>query len=227
MTLCLYVQRLEKLCPPYLVYHRNEENKTAHELFAEDKVKPHEEAKEWLKRTSEHCTVVIILIATVAFAAAYTVPGGPDETGFPILLHRPLFIIFAITDVLSLGFALTAVVVFLTILTSPYRLIDFRRLFPQKLWLGFTLLFLSVSMMMVAFAATIILMIHSKERWIKIALYIIAFFPIVLFMLSYIPIYTNLLKTFNYWFKKSTKSLPRPTFGSRLPIPKTFSFQGV
>ena len=216
------MQRLEALCPNYLINHRNKQKKTARELFAAEKEKLRVEAKEWLKRTAEHCTVVIILIATVAFAAAYTVPGGPDETGFPILVHHPLFIIFAITDVLSLGFALTAVVVFLTILTSPYRLNDFRRSLPQKLWLGFTLLFLSVSMMMVAFAATIILMIHSKERWTKIALYIIAFFPILLFMLSYVPIYTNLLKTFNYWIKKSTKSLLRPTFSSRRLFLKHF-----
>jgi hypothetical protein len=33
-------------------------------------------AKEWLKTTAEGCSVVAVLIATVAFAAAYTVPVG-------------------------------------------------------------------------------------------------------------------------------------------------------
>ncbi|KAL3575995.1 hypothetical protein D5086_021278 [Populus alba] len=45
-------------------------------------------AKEWLKTTAEGCSVVAVLIATVAFAAAYTVPGGPNQsTGVPVLLY--------------------------------------------------------------------------------------------------------------------------------------------
>ncbi|KAL3575996.1 hypothetical protein D5086_021279 [Populus alba] len=44
-------------------------------------------AKEWLKTTAEGCSVVAVLIATVAFAAAYTVPGGPNQsTGVPVLV---------------------------------------------------------------------------------------------------------------------------------------------
>ncbi|XP_021738104.1 ankyrin repeat-containing protein ITN1-like [Chenopodium quinoa] len=206
----LLLEYLENTCPSYLVNHRNDQMMTADELFALNNEKLRIEAKDWLKRTAEHNTVVIILIATVAFAAAYAIPGGPNQTtGYPLLIGLPFFLVFTVTDVLSLGFALTAVIVFLAILTSSYQLKDFRRSLPQKLLLGFTLLFLSVTMMMVAFAATILLMVNTKERWTKTALYIVAFFPICIFMLSYIPLYIKLVKTLNYWVKKIGKSLPR------------------
>ncbi|XP_056694762.1 protein ACCELERATED CELL DEATH 6 isoform X2 [Spinacia oleracea] len=206
----LLLEHLESICPSYLVNHRNDQMMTADELFAKNNESHRIEAKDWLKRTAEHNTVVIILIATVAFAAAYTIPGGPNQdTGYPLLIGLPFFLVFTVTDVLSLGFALTAIVVFLAILTSSYQLKDFRRSLPQKLLLGFTLLFLSVTMMMVAFAATILLMVNKKERWTKITLYIVAFFPICIFMLSYIPLYIKLVKTLNYWIKKLGESLPR------------------
>ena len=33
-----------------------------------------------MKSTAERSSVVAVLIATVAFAAAYTVPGGPNQS---------------------------------------------------------------------------------------------------------------------------------------------------
>nr|TKR79644.1 ankyrin repeat-containing protein [Populus alba] len=100
-------------------------------------------AKEWLKTTAEGCSVVAVLIATVAFAAAYTVPGGPNQsTGVPVLVNKPFFVVFTVTDVLSLTFALTSVVTFLSILTSPFRFKDFKHTLPNKLMVGFAFLFL-------------------------------------------------------------------------------------
>ncbi|GFZ03319.1 hypothetical protein Acr_15g0019270 [Actinidia rufa] len=42
------------------------------ELFETNNTKLRDNAKEWLKRTAENCSIVSVLIATVAFAAAYT-----------------------------------------------------------------------------------------------------------------------------------------------------------
>ena len=55
-------------------------------------------------RTTENCTILSIFIATVAFAAAYTVPGGPNQdTGIPILNSKPFFVVFILTEVFSLA----------------------------------------------------------------------------------------------------------------------------
>lgn len=163
---------------------------TPEELFATANNELRAQSKEWLIHTAEGCSVVAVLIATVAFAAAYTVPGGAnEETGYPILLHHPFFLTFTVSDVLSLTFSLAAVVTFLSILSSPFRLQDFKQALPNKLTLGFTFLFLSVCLMMVAFAATILLMIKNKEHWAKILLYTCSFIPVGIFALSYFPVY--------------------------------------
>ncbi|KAI8551767.1 hypothetical protein RHMOL_Rhmol06G0212000 [Rhododendron molle] len=212
-ALCLLnLQRVWDICPGSLLNTLNEDKKTAQKLFEEDIEPLRKKAKEWLQRTAEHCSLVAVLIATVAFAAAYTIPGGPNQsTGFPILLDRPFFVVFTLTDVLSLTFALTSVIIFLRILTSPFCLKDFKQSLPQILMLGVTLLILSVSMMMFAFAATVILMINKREEWTKVALYTASLLPVTIFALSYLPLYLSLMKTFNYSLKKVAMIFPRFT----------------
>nr|XP_048322545.1 ankyrin repeat-containing protein ITN1-like [Ziziphus jujuba var. spinosa] len=123
------------------------------------------DAQSWIKQTSESCSTIAVFIASVAFVAAYTIPGGSDKkTGVPILLHNFFFTVFAVMDVLSLISSLILVVLFLSILTSPFELQDFRNSLPRKLTFGFTFLFISVAVTMLAFAATIILVIHLKKH---------------------------------------------------------------
>lgn len=212
-ALCLLnLQRVWDICPGSLLNTLNEDKKTAQKLFEEENEPLRKKAKEWLQRTAEHCSLVAVLIATVAFAAAYTIPGGPNQsTGFPILLNRPFFVVFTLTDVLSLTFALTSVIIFLRILTSPFRLKDFKQSLPQILMLGVTLLILSVSMMMFAFAATVILMTNKRKEWTKVALYTASLLPVTIFALSYLPLYLSLMKTFNYSLKKVAMIFPRFT----------------
>ncbi|KAH0671308.1 hypothetical protein KY285_024051 [Solanum tuberosum] len=206
----LLFERVKSVCSADFFEIINEEGKTAEELFTKANATLRSEAKDWLKRTAENCTIVAVLIATVAFAAAYTIPGGPNQsTGYPVLLAQPFFVIFTIGDVLSITFALTSMITFLSILTSSFLLHEFRRSLPQKLILGVTLLILSVSMMMLAFASTIILMIHYKERWTKIALSSMAFLPVTIFAVSYFPLYVSLWKNFNYSLRKLSRAFPR------------------
>lgn len=179
-------------------------------LFALNKEPLREKSQEWLKRTAENCSIVAVLIATVAFAAAYTVPGGSkEEDGSPVLLNQPFFVLFTITDVLSLTFCLTSVVIFLSILTSSFRLNDFKQSLPQQLMLGISCLILSVSMMMLAFAATVILMIRNNQQWTRIALYLVAFLPVTVFAVIYLPLYLSLMGTYKYTIKKWWSYLPR------------------
>ncbi|ESR37812.1 hypothetical protein CICLE_v10029847mg, partial [Citrus x clementina] len=186
----LWYERVEEVSMPHFRNHQNNMGFTPEELFATANNELRAQSKEWLIHTAEGCSVVAVLIATVAFAAAYTVPGGAnEETGYPILLRHPFFVTFTVSDVLSLTFSLAAVVTFLSILSSPFRLQDFKQSLPNKLTMGFAFLFLSVCLMMVAFAATILLMIKNKEHWAKVLLYTCSFIPVGIFALSYFPIY--------------------------------------
>ncbi|EXB77016.1 Ankyrin repeat-containing protein [Morus notabilis] len=195
----LWFERVRKIIPPHYEMHRSrfkDKSETAEEFFRRTHEKLLKEAQEWLKRTSESCSAVAVLIATVAFAAAYTVPGGSDQdTGVPVLLHDPFFLVFTVMDVLSLASSLTSVVMFLSILTSPFELRDFRLALPRKLIMAFTFLFFSVAVTMLAFAATIVLIIHLKNRWTTSIIYTVAFLPVTVFALLQFPLYLAFMDT--------------------------------
>nr|GEX89564.1 ankyrin repeat-containing protein At5g02620-like [Tanacetum cinerariifolium] len=192
----LLYESVRKVCTKLATLQMNNDGRTAEQLFTENNEQLRIDAKQWMRSTAEHCTIIAVLIATVAFAAAYTVPGGPNqETGYPLLRNKPYFIIFALADALSLTFSMTSVITFLSILTSSFWLSDFRNYLHNKLLLGLTMLILSVSFMMVAFAATLVLTISSRQRWTNITLYAISFLPVTMFMFSYVRLYTRLIKT--------------------------------
>lgn len=191
-----WFDRVRKIIPPHYEMHRSRtKDETAQEFFERTHAKLLKEAQEWLKRTSESCSTVAVLIATVAFAAAYTVPGGSNQdTGLPVLLHDPIFLVFTVMDVLSLASSLTSVVMFLSILTSPFQLQDFRHSLPLKLILGFSFLFFSVAVMMLTFTATILLIVHLKKRWTTLLIYTVAFLPVSIFAILQVPLYLTFMK---------------------------------
>ncbi|XP_026444347.1 uncharacterized protein LOC113344630 [Papaver somniferum] len=91
----------------------NNKGETAQFLFTENHKDLMEKAEKWMKELHTSCMVVAALIATIAFAAAITVPGGnisdmdSGENGFPVFLHKKLFMLFAITDALALFSSVT------------------------------------------------------------------------------------------------------------------------
>ncbi|KAK9945236.1 hypothetical protein M0R45_010761 [Rubus argutus] len=57
----------------------NKKNQTAKEIFTSSHTDMVKDGGQWLNNTSQSCSVVAALIATVAFATASTVPGGIKE----------------------------------------------------------------------------------------------------------------------------------------------------
>ena len=139
------MQRVRKIMPSHYVLHRNSDGKTADELFNEKHKDLLKKAQEWIKETSQPCSAVAVLVAIVVFTAAYTIPGGNDDKGGPIFLHSHFFLFFTVMDVVSLASSLTFVVMFLSILTSPFEPQNFLKFLLRKLMVGFTLLFFSVT----------------------------------------------------------------------------------
>ena len=77
----MFVQKVKKLVKSDFFRLFNHKNQTAQELFADNYSKLHEDSKKWLEETSKNCTIVAVLIATVAFAAAYTVRSEEGRVG--------------------------------------------------------------------------------------------------------------------------------------------------
>ncbi|XP_011011253.1 PREDICTED: ankyrin repeat-containing protein At3g12360-like isoform X4 [Populus euphratica] len=217
-----WFKRVQRAVPPYLSEQRaprevppdNEgmqrgKELTALELFQEEHKAQLKLAQEWIEKTSQSCSAVAVLLATVVFAAAYTIPGGSDERGFPIFLHNRFFLAFTILDVIALASSLTSVVMFLSILTSPFEYENFYHNIPRKLIWGFTLLFLSVMTTMLAFACTLFLIIHFRKKWTTGLISFAAFLPVTVFALMQFPLYVSFPSTMEDFFKEARKYLPR------------------
>lgn len=187
------MQRVRKLVPPHFINHRNNYGQTAEELFTSQHKKLMEEGRKWIDQTTKACTIVAVLIATVAYTCAYTTPGGSNsKTGHPLLLKETPFHTFTTSDTLSLCFSLTSVVLFLSIMTSKMDQEDFRRSLPLKLVLGLTTLFLAVASMMVAFAATLVLIVGKRLHSAATPVYTVACCPVALFLVLEFPLYLNI-----------------------------------
>ncbi|XP_061367163.1 uncharacterized protein LOC133310279 [Gastrolobium bilobum] len=119
------VMRVKAKVPPKLILHSNSDKLKASELFEIEHEEMLKEAQDWIKGTAQSCSAVAVLVATVVFAAAYTVPGGVNDNGVPVFLNSPLFLFFTIADVVALACSMVSVMMFLSILTSPFEMESF------------------------------------------------------------------------------------------------------
>ncbi|XP_021831743.1 ankyrin repeat-containing protein ITN1-like [Prunus avium] len=140
----------------------NKEGKRPHELFTQNHKTLKEDGEKWMKDTATSCTVVGALTITIMFAAAFTVPGGNDGEGFPIFLHKKMFIVFIVSGAISLFSSITSVLMFLGILTSRYAEDDFLKSLPTKMIIGLSTLLISIATMVVAFCSGLFLMLHKR-----------------------------------------------------------------
>ncbi|MED6155104.1 hypothetical protein PIB30_002314 [Stylosanthes scabra] len=172
----------------------NKHSQTPREVFVESHQKLVKSGVEWLKQISESCSVVAALIATVAFATSTTVPGGiKEDTGAPTLEDTPAFKVFAITSLIALACSVTAVVLFLSILTSRHQEYDFGHSLPRKLILGLTSLFMSITSMLVSFCAGHYLVLRNKLKDVALPIYAVTCLPVTLFALAQFPLYIDLI----------------------------------
>ncbi|XP_050134518.1 uncharacterized protein LOC126610479 isoform X7 [Malus sylvestris] len=169
--------------PPFTEYGLN-----AVRFFTEDHKELHEKGEKWMKDTASSYIIVSALIITIMFAAAFTVPGGNNqETGFPIFLNEKLFMVFVVSDAISLFSSVTSALMFLSILTSRYAEDDFLKSLPTKMIIGLSTLFISVATMMVAFSSAIFIMLRDKSS-ISTPIIFLASVPVILFVWMHFPL---------------------------------------
>ncbi|KAM7486089.1 hypothetical protein LguiA_002098 [Lonicera macranthoides] len=148
---------------------KNNTGRTPLMVFNETHLELIAQGEKWMKQMSNSYTIVGALIVTIVFAAAITVPGGNNgSTGFPILTSNPAFLVFALSDALALFASTSSVLMFLSILTSRYGVEDFLYALPKRLIIGLATLFLSILFMMIAFGATLQIVIGDRVSWILI-----------------------------------------------------------
>ncbi|XVF27960.1 hypothetical protein REPUB_Repub14bG0154100 [Reevesia pubescens] len=187
-----WFKKVGKQIPPPYAMHRDKDNQTAKDLFNKQHQHQLELAQDWVKNTCQSSSTVAVLVASVVFAAAYTVPGGfHAKSGRPVLLttEKPLYSFFTVVDIAGLASSLTSVVVFLSILTSSLELPEFSHTIPRNMSIGFTSLFFSVTATMLTFTTTIFLLAQLQKKWTTTLTYAAALLPISVFAVFQFPLY--------------------------------------
>ncbi|KAJ9555376.1 hypothetical protein OSB04_009990 [Centaurea solstitialis] len=173
----------------------NRQGKTPRMVFSEVHESLLTEGRDWMKAAADSSSTVAALIVTVAFAAAFTVPGGNKSEGKPVYLDNGSFMLFIISDAVALFSSVTSVLMFLGILTSRYAEEDFLYTLPTKMTIGLISLFLSLAAMIVAFSATLSVVLQDKVRWIAAPLLAIACIPVGVFGVLQFPLLVRLINS--------------------------------
>ncbi|XP_057998047.1 ankyrin repeat-containing protein ITN1-like [Hevea brasiliensis] len=189
-----WYKEIESMVPPKFGERLNENGLTPVALFTKEHRELVKEGERWMKNNTASCMVVAALIATVMFTTAFTVPGGNDKKGFPIFLGYDAFLVFIVSNALSLFSSSTSVLIFLGILTARFAEIDFLESLPKKLILGLFTLFFSVVTMMIAFGSTLFIILEKRLSWIAIPVTILSIIPIVFFVFYQFPLLIQMVK---------------------------------
>ncbi|GKD24152.1 ankyrin repeat-containing protein, partial [Tanacetum coccineum] len=187
---------VEQMVPSLSRKTMNNDGKTPQELFTEMHTDLVSRGEKWMKDTAAQCMVVATLIATIVFAAVFTLPGGYNQsTGIPFFIPKSALIVLVISYAISLMLSSVAVLMFLSILTSRYAEHDFLESLPKKLMFGMATLFLSIMTMMVTFSASFFVLYHTNLKWVPFIATGFAAFPVILFVILQFPLLKDVFYT--------------------------------
>ncbi|KAI3876077.1 hypothetical protein MKX03_003433 [Papaver bracteatum] len=192
-----WFQEVERVVPPRYKKMKNytDQMLTPQALFSSEHQVLAKEAKEWMKEMASACILVTALIATVMFAAPFTLPGGThQDTGVSLTLKSRAFRVFIVSDVISLFASCTSLMMFFSILTARFAERDFLTSLPRRLILGLFTLFISISSMMATFTATVVIVLREDVGfrayiWVSI----LACIPVVVFAFLQLRLFGNLV----------------------------------
>lgn len=187
------MQEVENFIDPLFQHARNIDKTTPQKLFSDEHKDLLNEAGQWMKDVSASCTVVAALIITMAFAGAFTLPGGNEADGKPLFLNKRTFMLFIITDAIALFSSTASVVMFLGILTARFSEEDFLSKLPKRMTIGLVSLFVSLAATMIAFSATLAIVLEHKVSWIAAPLVIMTCVPVGLFCWLQFPLLIELV----------------------------------
>ncbi|XP_035543056.1 ankyrin repeat-containing protein NPR4-like [Juglans regia] len=179
---------VESICLPITRELLNDQGLTPRQVFRKTHLSLKENAKRWMKETTNSGLVAATLIVTLMFTTAFTTPGGnSEETGLPVLINDTQFKIFMVTVSVSLFSSSVSLLMFLRLFTSRYVEEDFLISLPIKMTIGFFALFISIGTMIAGFCLAITLQLQG-QRSILIPIILLVAFPLWTFSWVFIPL---------------------------------------
>ncbi|XP_042043431.1 uncharacterized protein LOC121788902 [Salvia splendens] len=159
------------------VNKKNSEGKTPHELFVSEHKELKKRAEEFMKQTAKSC----MLVATVVFTTAFTVPG-----------NNRIITVFPASEVVVMFSLLTSMLMFLSLLTSRYSDEDFLKKLPLCLAVGLSSLFVSILAMDVAFVTWLRFFEHGWPAMTLLLIFLVS--APMMFMVLEFPLLVSILR---------------------------------
>ncbi|GKE32881.1 ankyrin repeat-containing domain, PGG domain protein [Tanacetum coccineum] len=179
----LWFKEVKRMIPPPFRERKNKDGFTPRDLFTMEHQDLIAQGENWMKSTASQGMVVATLIATIVFAAAFTVPVGYNQNdGIPMFKRKLSFVAFVVADAISLFLSSASILTFLSIHTSRYAERDFVASSPMKLMFGLAALFLSIGTMMVTFSVSFFVLYNREMKWIPIFISLFAVTPAILYV---------------------------------------------
>ncbi|KAK2983386.1 hypothetical protein RJ640_016010 [Escallonia rubra] len=191
-----WFKEVEKFVRPAFKDMHNSDKETPAMVFTREHMKLVIEGEKWMKETATSCSIAAALIVTIVFAAAITVPGGNNQdSGYPIFSRYQAFMIFAVSDTISLFTSVTSLLMFLSILTARYAEEEFLYALPKRLIMGLLTLFLAITSMIIAFGATVYLVFGEREVWVLVLMATLAGGPVISFLFMLTPLLVQVISS--------------------------------
>lgn len=202
------MQFVKESMPPHFFSPYNKDYNTPRDIFVQTHQNLVKSDGDWLKKTSQSCSLVAALLATAAFYTSTTVPGGVKKcAGSPTLENTEAFNVFAMSSLIALCCSISSLVLFLSILTSRLKEQDFGKDLPLKLLFGLTSLFVSITSMLLSFCAGHPFVLTKKLKDAAVPVYGAICVPATLFALAQFPLYLDVARaTFMKVPKRSSKA---------------------
>ncbi|RVW13770.1 hypothetical protein CK203_083646 [Vitis vinifera] len=190
-----WYQYVQNSLPPHFVVQKNRDRRTPDEIFQIQHQKLEDESKQWLNSTSNSCSFIAALIATVAFASSASIPGGvKQDTGEPVFENHLAFSIFAMASLVALCCSVISLFIFLAIFISKHQDKDFTTNLPRNFLFGLTSLFISMVAMLTCFCSGNFLMLKGQLKYAAILVYALTGLIMAYFVLKHFPLFIDLLK---------------------------------
>ncbi|KAE8771513.1 ankyrin repeat-containing protein [Hordeum vulgare] len=144
--------------------------------------------KSLTKTYTTNTSLVAILITTITFAAAFTLPGGyssaPEREGLPVMSRKVAFIAFLISDTLAMCFSFSVAFICIMARWEDYEFLTHYRYFTKKLmWIAY-------AATTTAFSTGLYTVLAPRLHWLAIAICV---------MVAALPIVTKLLGKWPVW----------------------------
>ncbi|KAJ9697558.1 hypothetical protein PVL29_009403 [Vitis rotundifolia] len=190
-----WYQYVQNSLPPHFVVQKNRDGITPDEIFQIEHQELEDKSKQWLNSTSNSCSFIAALIATVAFASSASVPGGvKQDTGEPVFGNHLAFSIFAMASLVALCCSVISLLIFLAIFISKDQDKDFTTSLPRNFLFGLTSLFISMAAMLTCFCSGNFLMLKGQLKYAAILVYALTGLLMAYFVLKHFPLFIDLLK---------------------------------